>query len=192
VLVPFEGQIGAVPRGFSPALTGDGEPVAWKIDEDASAVSGRILTERSSDPTEYRFPHCVWQGQDARDLLVSVRFKPIAGKVDQAGGLVLRWRDENNYYVARANALENNVRFYKVVAGRRRQLEGRDLEVKSGAWHQLAVRASGSKFEVVFNGATLYDVEDTALGGAGKAGVWTKSDSVTAFDELTLEAQPPA
>jgi hypothetical protein len=189
VLVPLDGDVGSTPRGFTPALTGDGEPVLWKLDADGSTPTGRVLTERSGDTTEYRFPHCVWQGVDARDVLVKVRFKPIAGKVDQAGGLVLRWRDENNYYVARANALENNVRFYKVVNGRRRQLEGKDLEVTSGAWHELALRAAGTKFEVSFDGAKLFDTEDGALAEAGKVGVWTKSDSLTAFDALTIEGE---
>src|SRR5262249_44666673 len=143
VRVPFEGEPGTVPRGFAPALTGDGEPVAWTLE----VVDGsRSLVERSGDVTEYRFPHCVWEGLVARSGLVSVRFKPIAGKVDQAGGLVVRWKDENNYYVVRANALENNVRFYKVVNGKRRQLEGADLDVASGAWHDLSIRVAGSKF----------------------------------------------
>jgi hypothetical protein len=189
VLVPFEGEIGSTPRGFVPALTGDGPPVAWKLETEASA-SGPVLVERSGDATEYRFPHCVAEAFVARDVLASVRFKPIAGKVDQAGGLVVRWKDENNYYVARANALENNVRFYKVVNGRRRQLEGRDLEVKAG-WHELAIRAVGSTFEIWFDGAALYTVEDGALASAGKIGVWTKSDSFTAFDALRSESVTP-
>src|SRR4029077_17061121 len=118
-----------------------------------------------------RFPHCVWDGPVARDILARVRFKPISGKVDQAGGLVVRWKGENNYYVARANALENNVRFYKVVNGKRRQLEGRDLEVKAGVWHALSIRAVGSAFEVSFDGAKLYAVEDGALAEPGKVAV---------------------
>jgi hypothetical protein len=185
VLVPFDGEIGSTPRGFVPALTGDGDPVAWRIEEEPG--TGPVLVERSGDATEYRFPHCVRDGLLARDVLVRVRFKPIAGKVDRAGGLVLRWRDENNYYVARANALENNVRFYKVLNGRRRQLEGRDLEVTAGAWHELAVRAAGSAFEVSFDGAKLYASEDAALAEPGKVGVWTKSDSITLFHSLSVE-----
>jgi len=188
VLVPFDGEIGSAPKGFLPSLTGDGEAVIWSLEADPSAEGACVLVEKSADPTEYRFPHCVWQGLDARDVLVKVRFKPIAGKVDQAGGLVVRWKDENSYYVARANALENNVRFYKVVNGKRRQLEGRDLEVKSGVWHELAVRAAGPRFEISFNGDLIFAAEDAGLTDAGKVGVWTKSDSQTAFVALFVVA----
>ncbi len=184
MLVPFEGEIGSAPKGFVAALTGDGEPVSWRLEADPAVAGGRVLVERSADATEYRFPQCVAEGFLARDVLASVRFKPIAGKVDQAGGLVVRWKDENNYYVARANALENNVRFYKVVNGRRRQLEGRDLDVTAGAWHELTIRAAGSSLAVSFDGTELYVVEDDALAEAGKVGIWTKSDSITAFDAL--------
>jgi hypothetical protein len=114
--------------------------------------------------------------------------------VDQAAGLVWRYQDEDNYYIVRANALEDNVVLYKVEKGKRTDLPlkgegrtyGRKTEVPSGQWSTLRLVAQGSLFEVHFNGQKLFDVEDSTFTGPGKVGVWTKADSVTYFDDLTV------
>jgi hypothetical protein len=143
-----------------------------------------VLAQTDADATDDRFPVAVADAPALRDVRASVRCKPVAGKVDQACGLVLRYRDENNYYLARANALENNVRFYFVKDGHRRQLESWSGPVTTKAWHELRFEAQGERFEVVWDGRKVIDGRDMTFSEAGKVGVWTKADSVTYFDDL--------
>ena len=124
---------GAAPPGFTAALTGGGPPPRWVVLEDPSSPAGsKVLAETSRDRTNDRFPLAVLDGVTARDAVLSVRFSPVDGRVDQAAGLVLRYRDARNYYIARANALEDNVRLYRVVDGRRIQFAGVDVRVPRG------------------------------------------------------------
>lgn len=122
-----------------------------------------------------------------RDLRLSVRCKPVSGQVDQAAGLVYRYQDENNYYVTRTNALEDNVRLYKVVNGRRQQFAGWNGRVATGVWHELRAEAKSDHFEVYWDGQKIIDAHDKTFLEAGKVGVWTKADSVTEFDDLKVE-----
>jgi hypothetical protein len=125
---------------------------------------------------------------------LSVRFKPISGRVDQAAGLVWRYQNQDNYYIVRANALEDNVVLYKVQGGKRTDLPltgegrtyGKKSDVPSGQWSTLRVVAIGPVFEVYLNGTKLYEVDDTTFAQPGKVGIWTKADSVTQFDDLTV------
>jgi hypothetical protein len=181
---------GAPPAGFEFATTGSGPQGRWEAVRDASAAGGTALAQLSTDATSYRFPIALHATARAANVEVTARFKPISGKVDQAGGLVVRYRDPNNYYVARANALENNVRFYRVVQGKREQLATADVKVAPGEWHRLAVRAEGDRFTVSFNGKVLYGTSDQTFGAAGKVGLWTKADSVTHFDTLDIKIPP--
>ena len=192
-----QAALGTAPAGFSTGVTNGGEPGRWVVEEDASAPSGkRVLVQRSADRTRGRFPLCVRDGLVARDVAVAVRFKPIAGEVDQAAGLVWRHRDQDNYYIVRANALEGNVVLYKVESGKRTDLKpvdagmlayGKKVDVPSGRWSTLRVEARGNRFSVSLDGTRLFDVEDATFPSAGQVGLWTKADSVTAFDDLTVE-----
>jgi hypothetical protein len=119
-----------------------------------------------------------------------IRFKVVAGKVDRAAGIAVRIEDPDNYYIARANALENNVRFYRVVQGRREQLGSADIRVTSGDWHTLLLEANGQRFTVGYDGATLFEVTDNTFTEAGGVGLWTKSDSVTRFDVMATTPLP--
>jgi hypothetical protein len=178
------------PEGFSTALTGGGGPVSWIIQEDATAPSGgkKILAQTSSDDTDYRFPLCIYDGLTAKDVDVSVQFKAVAGRTDRAGGLVARFKDKDNYYVVRANALEDNVRLYKVENGDRKQFAGARVKVASGQWHTLKLGLRGSHFQVSFDGKMLYESDDKTFSDAGRAGLWTKADSVTYFDNLKIDS----
>ena len=198
-VVAFEdATVGSLPSGFQSALTGDGGPAAWSIQEDASSPAGpKVLVQTSRDETSKRYPLCVYEPFSARDVDLSVRFKPISGKVDQAAGLVFRYRDPGNYYVVRANALEGNVVLYKVEDGKRSDLKpvdagflayGKKAPVPSQTWGVLRVVARGGRFSVHLNGDHLFDVEDATFPDAGRVGLWTKADSVTAFDDLTVVA----
>ncbi len=178
--------VGGPPAEFDTARTGQGGPARWIVASDPGAKGGRAIEQTSTDQTDYRFPLAIYKPLNARDLDVSLRFKPVAGKVDQAGGIALRLSDPDNYYVVRANALEDNVRFYRVVKGRREQLEGVNTKVASNEWHQLGLRAEGDRFTVAFNGKVLFTATDRTFDGAGRIALWTKSDSVTRFDNITV------
>jgi hypothetical protein len=188
--IDFESSpVGALPAGVTTALTGSGGPVKWAIVEDASAPAGpRVLAQTSTDRTDNRFPLAIFAEPSAADIGVTVRFKPVAGEVDRAGGIAVRLADKDNYYVVRANALEDNVRLYKVVAGDRMQFAGANIKVPSGTWHQLGLEARGSRFEVFFNGKSLFTATDTTFATPGRIALWTKADSVTYFDDLTIKS----
>lgn len=189
---------GALPTDFSTALTGGGGPVRWMVKEDASAPSGgKVLAQTSTDTTDYRFPLCVYEKLMARDIEVAVRFKAVSGSVDQAAGLVVRFQDKDNYYIVRANALENNVVLYKVKNGKRTDLKpigtgpfayGKKASVPHGQWNELHLTVTGKRFDVALNGQHLFAVDDETFPQAGKVGLWTKADSVTYFDNLTIES----
>ena len=194
-VVGFENDAaGAPPAGFTAGLTGSGRPGIWQVQASTDAPEGRhVVVQTDDDVTNYRFPVLVYDRASAADLDLSVAFQPISGKVDRAAGLVWRYRDPDNYYVVRANALEDNVVLYKVEKGRRQDLPvkgaGRTYGVKApvaDGWNTLRVTARGVLFEVYLNGAKLFEVEDAAFTGAGKVGLWTKADSVTRFDDLRL------
>lgn len=166
--------------------TGEGEAGKWTIVADPTAVNGQALGQLSNDRTDYRFPLAIYKPYSGKDLELSVRFKAVAGTVDEAGGIVLRLSTPDDYYVARANALEDNVRFYRVVKGRREQLAGADLKVSAGQWHMLTLRAEGERFMVSFDGNALFAAQDGTFRDAGKVALWTKSDSVTYFDTISI------
>ena len=182
-----DGTVGTLPPRFYTGLTGKGRPVAWVLHEDPTAPAGpKVLAETSGDRTSDRFPLAILDGFEAKDVEVTVRFKPVAGEVDQAAGLVVRLQDENNYYIARANALEGNVRLYKVVDGKRRQFAGVDVEVPASEWQELGLRAEGGRLTVSLDGKELFGATDRTFAKAGKVGLWTKADSITHFDELIV------
>lgn len=186
-----DATLGTLPAGFRAGLTGNGGPVKWSIVEDASAPAGpKALAETSGDRTDYRFPIAVYEAVSARNVEVTVRFKPVSGRVDQAAGLIVRAHDDNNYYVARANALENNVRLYRVVRGNRQQFAGVDVPVAAGRWQQLGLRVQGDRFTVSLDDKTLFEATDRTFAEAGAVGLWTKADSVTYFDELVVRPLP--
>lgn len=180
--------IGDLPQGFQTSLTGQGLLGIWGVVPDPEAETGRALEQRTPDPTDYRFPLAIYQRLRARDVEVSVRFKPMYGKVDQAGGIAVRVIDAQNYYVARANALEGNVRFDRVVGGRREQIASAEAKVTSGQWHTLRMRAEGDRFTVTFDDAPLLAASDKTFGGLGAVALWTKADSITRFDSLDISS----
>ncbi len=181
--------VGQPPTGFAFGRTGSGRPGRWVVRFVADAPSGpNVLAQEDSDRTDYRFPVTVADAPTFGDVSVSVRCKPVSGRVDRACGIVWRYQDENNYYLTRANALENNVCWYYVQNGRRIEVKRVHVRVASGVWHALRADMRGDHVEVYFNGQKLIDVHDSRFTAPGKVGVWTKADSHTLFDDLT--AQP--
>jgi hypothetical protein len=186
--VTFEAA-GPLPKGWQSGITGRGN-AKWEVTRADSAVSSPFVLKQSGEAT-----FC-WAAQtEARikDGFAAVTFKPIGGKEDQAGGIVFRFQDANNYYVVRGNALEGNVVLYKTVNGKRSSLPvkgrmfgyGVDAKVDTGKWNVLRVDFAGKLFSVSLNGTKLFEVEDETFTEAGGVGVWTKADSVTLFDDFT-------
>ncbi len=181
------------PAGFTAALTGGGGPVKWQVQEVDDAPSGKkVVAQLSDDRTNRRYPQLVRDDFQARDVDVSVRFKTISGEVDAAGGLVFRYKNNDNFYVVRANALEGNVVAYKTENGQRSNIgvkgKGNAYGVKADVphqrWNMLRVVMKGELIEVFLNSRKLFEVENDTFTEAGKVGLWTKADAVTQFDDL--------
>src|SRR4029077_15928807 len=168
--------------------TGRGDS-KWTVEQDETAPSQRKILKQSGRAT---YPLLLKDDSNIKDGFVQMKFKAIAGAEDRAAGLVWRAKDANNYYVVRANALEDNVVLYKTVNGVRRPLDivgrtggyGVDASVPSDLWLGLRVDFKGSRFGVLYNGKKVFEVEDSTFGEGGKVGLWTKADSVTLFDEI--------
>ena len=180
----FDGmKTGAPPEGWTVGVTGKGAP-RWTVEAEPSAPSAPNVLKQSGSGT---FPWCVKDASLA-DGFVEVKMKPLSGREDQAGGVVWRWKDGENYYVARANALENNVSLYYTEAGRRKTIRYVDAPVAGNSWHTLRVEFAGARIRVILDGVARIEVEDTHISGAGAVGVWTKADSVTLFDDFSFSA----
>ena len=178
-------DLGKVPAGWKAAQTGKGASL-WKVVEDKTAPSkSGFALAQTSDDRDALFNLCVAEGTSFKDVEVSVAFKANAGKRDQGGGVVWRYVDADNYYVARMNPLEDNFRVYKVVGGKR-SAEFQDAEVKipSGEWHTLSVKMVGDKIECFVDGKKYLDAKDGTFTKAGKVGLWTKADAQTSFDNF--------
>ena len=184
----FEGdRVGQLPNGWKSAKTGDGEGSVWKIVEDKSAPKGtKVLAQTAAGPGAL-FNICVAEGTSFKDVEATVSFKANAGKKDQGGGIVWRYVDADNYYVARFNPLEDNYRLYKVVAGKRIQLAAKeDLVIPEGTWHTLTIKMTGDRIECFLDGKKHLEAKDDAFGKAGQVGLWTKADAQTAFAQFVV------
>jgi len=173
--------VGAPPPGWMATKTGTGE-AKWTVERDDTAPSKPNVLKQSGQAT---YPVCLKEDTSVKDGFVEVKFKPISGREDQAAGLVWRAKDSNNYYVARANALESNVTIYHTVNGRRTEKKRASVKVASNQWHTLRVEFQGARFSVMCDGKKALDWDDDTFKDAGKVGVWTKADSVTVFDDFS-------
>ena len=187
--ISFEStKTGVAPEGWTATLTGTGDP-KWTVESDETAPSKSKVLRQSGRAT---YPLLLKNDTSIKDGFVEIKFKAVAGSQDRAAGIVWRAKDANNYYVTRANALEDNVVLYKTVKGVRSPLDivgrkggyGTDVKVPANTWHSLRIDFKGSRFSVTFNGKQLFEVEDSTFADAGKVGLWTKADSVTLFDEV--------
>jgi hypothetical protein len=178
--------VGAMPAGWKAGVTGNGTP-HWAVETDPTAPSRPNVLRQSGSG---EFPWCVKTDAALVDGAVEVRFRSIAGSEDQAGGVVWRWKDGNTYYVARANALENNVSLYYTEGGRRRTIKYVEAPVAANGWHTLRAEFRGARIKVMLDGQPAIDLEDNHITGPGAVGVWTKADSITAFDDFAYEPAP--
>jgi hypothetical protein len=174
-------KLGAMPPGWTATQTGSGT-AKWSVEKDNTAPSKPNVLKQSGQAT---FPICFKNDTNIKDGFVEVKFKPIAGKEDQAGGIIWRLQDANNYYIARANALENNVTIYHTINGKRTEKKRTKTTVAVNQWHTLRVDFHGNHFTVTFDGQKVIEWDDRTFKDAGKVGVWSKADSVTEFDNFT-------
>jgi hypothetical protein len=189
---PFsKADVGRLPAGWRAEHTGQGEGSVWKVvaDDTAPSGSGYVLAQTAEGPSAF-FNLCVAEDTRFKDLELSVAFKAVRGKEDQGGGLVWRYRDHDNYYICRMNPLEDNFRVYKVVNGKRMQLQSREgLKVPGGEWHRIKIAMEGEHIRCWLDGTHYLDVQDTTFPAAGKIGLWSKADAQTHFDDLEARAK---
>jgi len=184
-------EVSKLPAGWRQEHTGAGEGSIWTVVADNSAPSGNgaVLAQTAEGP-DALFNLCVVEDSRFKDLELQVAFKAVRGKNDQGGGVVWRFRDHDNYYIARMNPLEDNFRVYRVVAGKRKQLQSRDgLKVKAGEWHTIKIEMERDHIHCCFDGEKMLDVKDETFKDAGKIGLWTKSDAQTDFDHLEVRGR---
>jgi hypothetical protein len=177
-------KTGAPPPGWTATQTGSGH-AKWEIVADDSAPSKPNVLKQSGEAT---YPVCIKDNTSLKDGFVEVKFKPISGKEDQAGGVIWRCKDKDNYYISRANALEDNVTIYHTVNGRRVEKKRINTKVASGKWHSLRVDFKDNYFVVTFDAKKAFTWKDDTFKEPGKVGVWTKADSTTIFDDFSYGA----
>jgi hypothetical protein len=172
--------IGTLPQGWKTGVTGEGTG-NWAVEDDPTAPSPPHVLRQIGRGI---FPWAVKEGTSVADGFVEVKFKAISGKEDQAGGVMWRWKNGDTYYVARANALENNVSLYYTTNGRRNTIKYVKAPVPRDTWHTLRVEFNGTVIKVALDGKTYIEEKDTHISGSGGVGLWTKADSNTAFDDF--------
>jgi hypothetical protein len=184
--VDFErDHVGSPPAGWTATQTGSGRAI-WTVQKDDSAPSKSNVLKQSGAAT---YPICLKDDTSVKDGSVEVKFKPMSGKEDQAGGVIWRAKDSNNYYVARANALEDNVTIYHTINGRRTEKKRTSMKVAANQWHTLRVDFQGTHFTVTADGKKAIEWDDDTFKDAGKVGLWTKADSVTEFDDFSYSGR---
>lgn len=180
-------RAGTVPADWTCGVTGRGTP-RWAVEADPGAPSAPNVLKQSGSGD---FPWCVKKGVSLAEGFVEVKFKPLSGREDQAGGVLWRWRDGDNYYVARANALENNVSLYYTENGRRKTIKYVDAPVPGNAWHTLRAEFQGTKIRLLLDGKVYIALDDRHITEPGAVGVWSKADSVTMFDDFAYGPPGP-
>lgn len=182
---------GRIPSGWSQYFTGKGDTTEWKVVNDEG---NKVLAQLSEDNPNYHFNVIVYNEFKAKNVELSVRFKGVNGKIDQGGGFVWRFTDADNYYVVRANPLENNVVLYKVINGKRTDLPligkgktyGVEVEPLGNGWNDLRLTVVDNLFTVYLNDKQLFEVNDDTFTDSGKIGLWTKADAVSYFDDFQI------
>ncbi len=194
--ITFENDAsGQPPKDFEFGLAGEGGPGRWEVVADKSAAGGKALAQLSANTAANRFLVAIYNPTAFANGEITTRCKPISGRVDQACGLIIRAADARNYYIARSNALERNVRFYRVRNGERQQLAtAENVPTPRGQWHTLTLRAEGNRYTVSLNGKVLHTTTDTTTAEPrpteGRTGLWVKSDSVTHFERIEIKKLP--
>jgi len=182
-------ELDKVPAGFVPVLSGMGKEVSWVVKTEPSAPSGtKVLAQTSIDELDFRFPLLLYDELVAKNVDVTVQFKTISGHLEQAAGIIVRFQNEDRFYMVRANALANDVQLYKIVDGVRQPIAGENAKVSSGEWHTLRITVQNVHFQIFFDNQPLFEADDATF-DIGKVGLSTLADSVTIFDNLYVESR---
>jgi len=189
LVVPLATADGKV--GCLQGMTGIGRPPGWQAVKDADAPNGWALAETTGDSTDLHFPFCISTEAAARNFDATLRFRPVSGTREQAGGLMFRAQDATDYLVARASALDNTVKLYRMTGGRRSQLASTEATVVAGKWHDLRVLAVDRRIEVFLDGTSVIVATDPGIVRPGAIGVWSPSDSLTHFGSLLVGTGRP-
>jgi hypothetical protein len=180
--------LGKMPAGWTAEMTNHGAAPKWEVLRDGSApTQPYVLAQVSNDPTGNRFPMAIFDELSTRDSDISVRMKPLGGHAEQTGGLVFRFLDKDNYYLARANALDHSVALFKVQHGQRMPLcAGVHHDIPLNDWSILKVSVRGNRFQVYINHRRVLQTSDDTFSQSGRVGLWTMGDSVTYFDDFRV------
>lgn len=181
-------QVGSLPQDWNVEGTRQRGPLAtWEVTSDESE---RVLTlthpNHDSDGT---FNLCWTDKVSFKNGELSLRLRPNTGEVDQGGGPIWRVKDNDNYYVCRANPLESNFRVYYVKDGNRKQLASATVTITAGEWHVISVTHENDHIQCSLDGKKLLDVTDSTFPEAGGVGLWTKADAASSFDNLKVDAK---
>lgn len=177
---------GTGPDGCTPELTGEGSPANWQVRIERLLPDGKALVETTRQAQDNRFPMCIADGPTAANAVVELEFVPHAGTMERVAGIVLRFADAQDYYVVHASVLQRAVRFTRVINGTQTQLASRDVPIAIGQAHWLKVSAVDDVFIVFFNNERMFEVRDGQIAGAGRFGIWSKSDSFTSYGDLFI------
>jgi hypothetical protein len=194
--VTFENDAaGQPPKDFEFGVAGEGGPGRWQVVADATAAGGKALAQLTTNPVAHRFLVAIYNPVTSANVEVTARCRPMSGKTDQACGVIVRAVNARNYYIARSNVLESNVRFYRIRNSQRQQLAtAENVKIARGEWHTLTLRVVGDQYTVLFNGKLVHTTADTTTGlprpESGRVGLWTKADSVTHFDRIEIKRLP--
>lgn len=182
-----EDKTGELPANFQVALTGKGDQPRWIVKKIENAPSAdNVVVQTRLDAADNRLSLLIINGVSYKDFAVFTRFRSEGGSVEQSGGLVFRYKDNNNYYVLRASVLEGNISLYKVVNGNQTQIGEKSLKVNFKEWHLLKVICKADKIQCFFNNKKVFEVSDETF-DKGSVGLWTKSDAYTFFDDLVMQ-----
>jgi hypothetical protein len=184
-VINFEkGVIDKLPDGFTQTATGKLQKLNWKIINDNG---NKVVAQLAKNEGDY-YNLLVLDKLNYQDFTLTVKMKAVAGEEDQGGGLVWRYIDNNNYYIARCNPLEHNFRLYHVVNGNRKQLISVDCDIKTGIWFTMSIEMKGNKISCSLNGIKMIEATDDIFKSPGYIGLWTKADAVTYFDNFTIHS----
>lgn len=182
-LVNFENETeGKLPLGFFADATNNARNIKWNVIND----NGNKAAEQQSKNSGNSYNLLVLEKNGYKDFSASVKIKAISGEEDQGGGIIWHYTDKHNYYIARYNPLEKNLRLYHVVDGNREQLQSVDSDIKQGEWFTMTIEMKANKITCSLNGIKLIEASDDTFTSAGLIGLWTKADAITYFDDLKI------
>jgi hypothetical protein len=180
-------QPGTLPSDFSIGTLFDGRSAGdWQVlSTDRAKSPPHVLGQLQRKGAEHAYKTLLINSLRGSNLDLQVSFLAIEGKADMGGGLIWRAADDRNYYLTRANPLEQNIRIYRVAKGVRQMIQNFDQIIDVRSWHTLRVVMKGCRVQVLFDEKQIFELCDETF-KEGKIGLWTKSDAVTYFDDLTL------